>query len=250
MPRRGFLNLALIALAAGACSSPPGRPTDAVDPFAAVPEPVVTRIAVAPERGVDALREAIRLLREGNAAQADANLEEVRRVRPDIPEVHFNLGWAKLQRRKYPEAVAHLVDGLKIRPTEIRAYALAGIAYREQGRFSDAARMYLDGLARDPDNEQLHFNLGILYDLYLVDPEKALEHYHAYQRLQAKPDLKVAGWIALIEREAKKREAAQAAPTLEPETEKPKTAEKPGATGPAKPASAAQSAKATKAGAK
>lgn len=254
MPRSRTWILALLALAIGGCAAPPPKPAESADPFAAPPEPVVTRVAVAPERGIEALREAIRLLREGQFAQADANLEEVRRVRPDIPEVHFNLGWAKLQRRKFPEAVAHLTEGLRLRPEETRAYALVGIAYREQGRFADAEKAYLDGLGRFPDDDRLHFNLGVLYDLYLVDPAKALEHYQAFQKLQAKPDVKVAGWIALLERDAKRREAAQNAPAPVPEAppppEKAAATEKQSGSGPARTSGAPVSPKAAKGSAK
>lgn len=199
------------ALAIWGCASPPPKPGEPADPFALPAEPAVTRVAVAPERSVEALKDAIRLLREGQFAQADANLEEVRRVRPDIPEVHFNLGWAKLQRRRYPEAVAHLQEGLRLRPGEMRAYALAGIAYREQGLFREAEKAYLEGLAVAPEDDRLHFNLGVLYDLYLLDPDKALTHYQAYQSRQPEPDAKVAGWIAVLEREHRKRQAAPVA---------------------------------------
>jgi Flp pilus assembly protein TadD len=250
MPRSRSPLIAVLAFAVWGCAAPPPKPVESVDPFAPPAEPVVTRVAVAPERSIEALKDATRLLREGQFAQADANLEEVRRVRPDIPEVHFNLGWAKLQRRKYPEAVAHLMEGLKLRPAEIRAYALAGIAYREQGRFADAEKAYLDGLALAPDDDRLHFNLGVLYDLYLLDPAKALEHYQTFQKLQTKPDTRVAGWIALLERDAKRREAAQSTPEPSPAPDNLPPPEKPTSGGPAKPLGVPVPAKSTKGSAK
>lgn len=212
--------LVLTCITAWGCATPP-KVSESVDPFAPLPEPAVTRVAVAPERSIESLKDAIRLLKEGQFAQADANLEEVRRVRPDIPEVHFNLGMAKLQRRKYPEAVGHFRDFIVLRPQDPGAYAMSGIALREQGRFEEAEKSYREGLAIAPNNGLLHYNIGILYDLYLDVPEKALEHYLAYQKIQTTPDARVGGWIAVLERDTKKRDAAQSKSPSPTETGSP-----------------------------
>ena len=89
---------------------------------------------------------------------------------------------------------------------------------------------------------------------HLVDSAKALEHYQAFQKLQAKPDVKVAGWIALLERDAKRREAAQNAPAPVPEapppTEKAAATEKQSGSGPARTSGAPVPPKAAKGSAK
>lgn len=196
MLQRASSSLLLVALLLTGCAS---STRTSVEP------PPVVRPVVVPERGADELLKAIALIKGGNLPQAEANFEEIVKVRPDLAEAHFNLGWVKQQLKKHPEAVVHLQNGLQLRPGEARAYALIGASQRELGEFAAAERSYLAGLTVAPEYDRLHFNLGILYDLYLFEPQKALEHYRRYQSLQKTPDTRVAGWIAVIERlEAKK----------------------------------------------
>lgn len=171
---------------------------------AAPPAPVVPRPVVAPERGGEVLLAAIELQKAGRLAEAEAALEAVVQARPEIPEAHFNLGWVKQRLNKHAEAISHLERGLQLKPTELRARNLIGISQRELGQFAAAEMTYRNALAVAPGYDRLHLNLGILYDLYLFQPQQALEHYRQYQALQSTPDARVAGWIAVLERMEKK----------------------------------------------
>lgn len=51
------------------------------------------------------------------------------------------------------------------------------------GRFSDAERLYLAGLQRQPGDAALAYNLGVLYDDYLQEPRKAAIYYRKYLEL-------------------------------------------------------------------
>jgi hypothetical protein len=55
--------------------------------------------------------------------------------------------------------------------------------------------MYESAVARFPKYYPLHRNLGILCDLYLNDPECALEHYEIYSEAMPE-DRQVKLWIA------------------------------------------------------
>ncbi len=164
-------------------------------------EPVIVRPVVVVETAEDEMVKALALIREGNYRQAEANLEEILKVRPDLPEAHLNLGWTKQQLKRHADAVTHLHQGLKLKPDEHRAYALIALSQRELGEFAAAEATYKQGLALAPAYDKLHLNLGILYELYLFRPAEALTHYRQYQSLQPSPDAKVAGWIAVLERQ-------------------------------------------------
>lgn len=202
-------SLLLAALLATGCAgqrpvATPATASAAGLATAAAPVPAIVRPVVSAERGADELVRALGLIKEGDLPQAEANLEEIVKVRPDIPEAHFNLGWVKHQLQKYDDAVVHLAAGLQLQPNEVRAYNLLAISQRELGRFAEAEASYRKALALAPDNPRLHLNLGILYDLYLLKPDLALEQYRRYQALQAGPEPKVAGWIAVLERQGGK----------------------------------------------
>ena len=51
------------------------------------------------------------------------------------------------------------------------------------------------------DHAETHRNIGVLYDLYRGEHEKALQHYYRYQELTGNTDRTVAGWIVLLERQ-------------------------------------------------
>jgi tetratricopeptide (TPR) repeat protein len=205
---RANLRAAFAALVTGivvtACSAPAPKVT--LLPGETPPEeaPVVVRPVVVVDRIPEEMAKAIGLLKEKNYHQAEANFEEIIRLRPDIAEAHFNLAWSRYQLTRFAPAIAAARAGLERRPTEIRGWLLLALSERELGHFAEAEASYRAALALAPDDTRLHFNAGILYDLYLLKPADALRHFRRYQALQKAADPKVAGWIALLERKAPK----------------------------------------------
>ena len=53
----------------------------------------------------------------------------------------------------------------------------------KQERFEEAAAMLETGLNVTPKVAELHYNLAVISELYLLDLDKALEHYQHYQAL-------------------------------------------------------------------
>lgn len=84
---------------------------------------------------------------------------------------------------------------------QLEAYNSYGIFLREQGRFADAEQAYLSALDVSASYPDTHRNIAVLYDLYLGEPEQALQHYHRYQKLTDADNREVAGWIADLERQ-------------------------------------------------
>lgn len=74
-----------------------------------------------------------------------------------------------------------------------------GIIYRKQGKFIAAEQAYQQAIAEQADYADAWLNLGILYDLYLPNTQKALEAYQKFQNLQMQPDKDVALWIKALE---------------------------------------------------
>lgn len=186
---------ALVFLAGCASAPGPGKPA----------EPEVVRPVVAVERAQTELAATTALLRAGQLRQAEANLEEIIKVRADLPEAHFNLGWVRFGLGRHAQAIGHFEDGLRLRPGDVQAINMLALSQREAGRFRDAEASYRRAIAAAPDYDKPYLNLGILYELYLGDPAQALAQYRAYQARQKAPDARVAGWVALLERQEAKR---------------------------------------------
>ncbi len=77
-----------------------------------------------------------------------------------------------------------------------------GLVYRRTGRFPDAEKSYQAAIAADPTYAGAYRNLGVLYDLYLQSPERALPVYQKYQELSGGADKQVAEWIKDVTRRA------------------------------------------------
>jgi tetratricopeptide (TPR) repeat protein len=75
------------------------------------------------------------------------------------------------------------------------AWTELGATQRLRGEFPSAAASYEKAIAADPNFAPAYRNLGVVSDLYLGDPERALTAFERYKELtgEEKP---VSGWIA------------------------------------------------------
>lgn len=139
--------------------------------------------------------EAVRLLEQERYAEAAAALREVAEAAPDATAVHIDLAIASRHLDDLEQAEKSLDHALELNPRHPVALTEMGIVYRRTGRFVEARERYEQALALYPDYHFARKNLGILCDLFIVDPGCALEHYELYN--QAVPeDEDVAIWIA------------------------------------------------------
>ncbi len=83
-----------------------------------------------------------------------------------------------------------------------------GAINRDLGKFKQAKQAYLSAIRIEGAYANAHYNLGVLADLYLHDPELALKEFKAYQALQEKPNKKVKGWIKELSRRVKRMKKA------------------------------------------
>ncbi len=89
---------------------------------------------------------------------------------------------------------------LVIQPGHPAASNDLALMAREAGDMEESESLLLEALAVHPERPRLHFNLAVLYELYLMELAKALEHYQQYQASSGEPDERVSGWIQDLER--------------------------------------------------
>ncbi len=87
-------------------------------------------------------------------------------------------------------------------PDALNSYA---IFLREQWRLQETEAVYLRALKYSPNDAMTHWNMAVLYDLYLGKPDSALKHYEAYQQLVEEPDRRVHGWIVDMQHRVKQQ---------------------------------------------
>jgi len=108
-------------------------------------------------------------------------LLEVEEDVPDSTTVQINLAIAYGKLGDLEHAEASIDRALELNPRHPAAHNERGILHRRKGRFVEARESYEAALSIFPNYHLARRNLAILCDLYLLDPECALENYETYQ---------------------------------------------------------------------
>ncbi len=181
----------------------PSTPAAAAQAPAARPAPPVYEAPVNPlaQRAFD---DASRALRSGRTEEAERAYRAIANANPELGGPHANLGLIYRQAGKLPEAVSEFETAVRLSPRQPVYLNQLGITYRQKGDFAKARDAYQKALALDPGYTGATLNLGILFDLYLGDPQRALELYGRYLSLAPNGDPAVSKWVA----DLKNRKAA------------------------------------------
>ncbi len=196
----GITLVILCAATLAGCAAPAPRPTDAPAPIgpAAAIDPAVVR----------QYERALAAMKAKRDPQAERMLLEIAERQPALAGPQVNLGILYQRSGRTADAERVLRQAIAINPKRADAHNQLGIALREQGRFKEARAAYEGALALDASYALAHLNLGILYDLYLLEPGKALQHYERYQQLLLTPDEEVAKWVVDLQRRTQRAQAA------------------------------------------
>ena len=135
-----------------------------------------------------------------NWASAESLLTDLEVQRPRVSEIHASLGWVARQKGEYPAAIESYRRAFDLDPFDAVSANNLALLLREQGRFKEAVSLLKEGIEYSPDVADLHYNLAVIAELYLLDLELALEHYREFRALDGQPGQQVAGWIADLER--------------------------------------------------
>jgi Flp pilus assembly protein TadD len=148
-----------------------------------------------PPEATQAFERAVTLLSGGDV---DASIKEFQKLSdayPDYAGPQINLGIAYAKRGKLLEAEKALLSATKRGEPSAAAFNQLGIVYRKLGRFKEADAAYSEALRIDPSYALAHLNLGVLCDMYLQQPQRALTELERYMQLATAPDPRVSAWV-------------------------------------------------------
>jgi Flp pilus assembly protein TadD len=165
-----------------------------------------------PPRAAEQYTAALNLMRSHRDSDAELELKQLAISYPQFAGPEVNLGLLFLRESRDADAADAFRTALERNPQSAVASNELGIALRKLGKFSEAEAAYQRTIAIEPKYAPAYLNLGVLYDLYLAQPQKALESFEHYLEL-AGENKQVAGWVI----ELRKRVGAPApAPKKEP----------------------------------
>ncbi|MDH4274972.1 MAG: tetratricopeptide repeat protein [Gammaproteobacteria bacterium] len=139
--------------------------------------------------------QAVAALRQNRDADAERDFKQIVKAQPDYTGPYANLAVLYRKQGRLDDAERVLVDALARNPKRVEYLNLLGVVKRQQGQFEAAAHAYERCLDVDQSFADAHYNLGILYDLYLRDYPKAVQHYQQFLRLTGAESKEVRVWL-------------------------------------------------------
>jgi len=148
-----------------------------------------------PPEAVQQFDNAVAMVNAGNLAAAEGAFRSLSSAYPTYSGPLVNLGILQAKAGRLDEAEKTLKSALERKTDNASAYNQLGIVYRRQGRFKEADEAYSRAVQIDPNYANAYLNLGVLCDLYLQQPQRALEAFERYLSLASAPDEKVGAWV-------------------------------------------------------
>ncbi len=156
--------------------------------------PAIAEPPLTPE-AVQQFDNAVAMLTAGNVDAAEQAFRALSTAYPSYSGPLVNLAILQAKAGKLPEAEQSLKSAIERKPDNAAAHNQLGIVYRRQGRFDAAEQAYTRAVQIDPNYANAHLNLGVLCDLYLQQPQRALEAFERYLALTSAPDERVGAWV-------------------------------------------------------
>lgn len=143
------------------------------------------------------------LVQNGKLGAAAETLSKLSEARPERSDLKARLAWIRQQQDQIDTAMMLYRSAIAANPANTMAVNNLALLLQRAGRFEQARAVLSDGLIHAPDAAELHYNLGVLSELYLLDLKTALTEYQRYQQLSGDDNHTVDGWIADLERRLK-----------------------------------------------
>lgn len=172
------------------------------NPYLTTPPPVVS------EQAKTDFKEALILFQSGADAQAEAKMKLLVDAETQLSGPAYNLAYYYYQKENFEDAIKYAQIAVERNTNNVNARNLLAASYRAQSKFAKSEQAYLDLLQVWGGYLPAYKNLGILYDLYMGQSEKAYPYYKQYNTYTNDEDKQVVGWALVIERKMKAQQAA------------------------------------------
>jgi len=191
----GFF-LALLLL--GGCA---GKPTQIMEPpSTSTQAETSTPAQTTAEDELEVYRQAITDLKEKQLDSAEAALAEITVKRPELAGPWVNMALVHIKKNNLAKAEDNLNRALERNPDMPQAFNLLGFIEKKKGNIIKAKEHYLHAISNKADYAIAHYNVALLYDIYLQDTPNAIKHYKHYLEITGAQDKETIAWVKELER--------------------------------------------------
>jgi len=114
---------------------------------------------------------------------------------PNIAGSWANLALINIKQGDLSQAEVHAKTALTKNANMPQALNLSGYLAQKKGAINTAKAFYLEAIKNKPDYALAHYNLGLLFDIYLQDIGRAIEHYQFYLTYNDQKDENTENWL-------------------------------------------------------
>lgn len=163
-----------------------------------------------PEALTEAYNAGLLLLKKEQYADAQQQWQSTASQWPNYPGVWSNLAISQWHLEEYKEGLESSEKALDLNAEFCPALKIKALLQKENGQFLDAVSNYEKAAQCAPEDADIPYNIGIIYDLYLQDLRQALVYYNQAQELLTEENDTLAMWITDLQNRQPTRLAGEA----------------------------------------
>lgn len=144
-------------------------------------------------------KNAIVALNNNDLDQAKALFISMSERQPNIAGSWANLALISIKQKDLAQAEDYAKTALEKNPNMAQAWNLSGYLAQKKGEIHNAKNYYLKAISNKSDYALAHYNLALLFDIYLQDITKAIEHYQFYLAYNGEKDENTENWLESLQ---------------------------------------------------
>ncbi len=152
--------------------------------------------------------EAVAAMDAKEWGKAESLLKALWQEHSHLSGIAVNLGLVAQAKKDLGSAKTWYERAITANNRNLNAYNYLAVLHRQQGEFAKAEENYQQALSVWERHPESHYNLAVLYELYMGKLPEALQHYRRYRELLKEPSRRVDGWIKDLERRVEENAGA------------------------------------------